>query len=179
MAFLSKLYGKQVNKAANLAAHKAVGATLTFDSYTDFPQATDLAKEKCLCGYLSTTNEETSENTLNGIPEYFDYRDTSTRNLYVDASSNMIYRWKHYTLDEWGAAHWDYDEEKHEWIVPEEPGVEPKREDYPTEELYEIAHDNWQELVDLQYPNNPEIGSQGWCYVTCAGGGSVLYWNKI
>ena len=45
MGFLSKLFGKQVNKATSLSAHYAVGATLTFDSSADFPTADVLALE--------------------------------------------------------------------------------------------------------------------------------------
>ena len=45
MGFLSKLFGKQVNKATNLSAHYAVGATLTFDSSAKFPKADELALE--------------------------------------------------------------------------------------------------------------------------------------
>ena len=167
MAFLSRL-------------HAGVGAILTFESYADFPSETDLVNDKCLCGYITENNEESTQNVENAIPEYFNYKDTSTRNIYVDASSNMMYRWTHYTLDEWGASHWDYDEKNKKWIVPAAPGPEPKLEDYSTKEEFDEAHDKWQELSELQYPDNPAIGSTGWCYVPCAGGGgSDLYWTKI
>ena len=45
MGFLSKLFGKQVNKATNLSAHYGVGATWTFDSSAKLPTADILALE--------------------------------------------------------------------------------------------------------------------------------------
>lgn len=167
MAFISNLYGKQINKSAQLAAHAGVGALLNFDSYADFPTPDILCLDKVLCGRIG--DEET------GIPEYFNYADTSTRNMYVDSSSNIMYRWRHYTVEEWKAAHWDQDEQGN-YIAP----VLPLLEDFSDEEEYNIALSEYNAAL---YPLNPDVedASQGWCYVPCAGGGggSDLYWSKF
>lgn len=166
MAFLSKLYGKQVNKAAQLAAHKSIGSLLTFDSSADFPAPADLCKEVVLCGELGEGP--------NAIPEYFNYMDTSTRNIYVDMSTNIMYRWKHYTLEEWKAAYWEQDEDGN-YIKP----VKPTTADYPDPEEYQVALDEYNASL---YPTCPTVpdASMGWTYVPCAGGGGGdLTWGKF
>lgn len=166
MAFLSKLYGKQVNKAAQLAAHRGIGSTLTFDSSADFPTPAELCQEQCLCGELGDGEDP--------IKEFFDYRDTSTRNIYVDASTNMMYRWKHYSLDQWKEAYWEQDENGN-FIEP----VAPVREDFSDDDEYNEAVEEYESSL---YPTTDvEDASMGWLYVPCAGGGggSDLYWNKF
>jgi hypothetical protein len=182
MAFLSKLYGKQVNKATILAAHSGVGAMLTFDSSAKFPTPSELILDNCLCGYITSNREEIDPDTgvpKDSIPEYFNYKDTSTRNMYVDATSNIMYRWKHYTIDEWGADHWEYDNINKKWIIPDKP----LRENYDTNDEYNEALSDWN---SLQYPTYIDINdksiveAEGYTYVACAGGGgSDLYWTKL
>lgn len=165
MAFLSKLYGQQVNKSAQLAAHRGIGSLLTFDSSADFPQPAELCTNKALCGILGEGE--------NAIQEYFNYADTSTRNLYVDSSDNIVYRWKHYTLEEWKEAHWEQDENE-EYVEP----VMPNREDYDTEEDYKEAVDEY--YASLYPTSDVPDASEGWTYVPCAGGGGGdLYWSKF
>ena len=160
MAFLSKLYGKQVNKAAQLAAHKSVGSLLTFDTSANFPTYPELCDDKVLCGMLGEGP--------NAIPEYFNYMDTSARNIYVDSSTNIMYRWRHYTLEQWKAAYWEKGENGN-YIEP----VYPSRSDYPDDEEFNAAVDEYNASL---YPS----ASQGWTYVPCAGGGgSELYWSKL
>lgn len=181
MAFLSRLYGKQVNKATRLAANKAAGATLTFDSYKDFPTYDQLQEVYSDSGCLLTGKGGEgdlvqTDDYDNGTPEHFNYRDSSTRNLYVDASANMIYRWKIYTKDQWAEDHWEWDDVHKTWIEPAKPGEEPKREDFATDAEYEEKHDEWQDLKDAQYPE----ATGGGQYVPCAGGGGGdLYWTEI
>ena len=166
MAFLSKLYGKQINKAAQLAAHKSVGSLLTFDSSANFPTPAELCDDKVLCGVLGEGP--------NAIPEYFNYMDTSTRNMYVDSSTNIMYRWKHYTLEQWKAAHWEQDEDGR-YIAP----VYPNRNDYADDEEFKTALEEYN--ASLYPTTNVPDASQGWTYVPCAGGGggSDLYWSKF
>lgn len=166
MAFLSKLYGKQVNKAAQLAAHKGVGSLLTFDSSANFPTPSELCRENVLCGLLG--------DGPNAIKEIFNYADTSTRNLYVDCDKNIVYRWKHYTLDEWKKEHWEQDDNEN-YIEP----VEPIRADYDSDEDYNEALADYEASL---YPTTDVAdASQGWTYVPCAGGGGGgdLYWEHF
>ena len=162
MAFKSKLYGRQVNKAVTMAAHEGIGSLLTFDSSTKFPTPLELMGEKVPSGKLEDSS----------IDQYFNYQDTSTHNIYVDASTNIMYRWKHYTLDEWKKAYWEQDENGN-FIEP----VKPTREDYDTDEEYEEA------LADYNNSIYPVTNAgRGWKYVPCAGGGSGasdLYWEEI
>lgn len=184
MAFLSKLFGVQVNKAAMLAAHPGIGSMLTFDSSANFPSILDLEEEKLEVGKLFAGKEYKE-----GIPEYFDYLDTSTRNTYIDGSTNIMYRWKRYTKDQWGESHWEYDEERKKYIEPKEEDA-PKREDYPTDDEYKEALDDWNSMLYPKYNAKGERvyeynvaedeKTTGWVYVPCAGGGSGdLYWSKI
>lgn len=168
MAFLSKLYGKQVNKAAQLAAHKGVGSLLTFDSSADFPSPSDLCSNKVLCGILGDPDDP------NAIQEYFDYLDTSTRNLYVDCESNIVYRWKHYTLEDWKKERWEQDENEN-YVEP----VMPVRADYDSDEEYEEALGEYE--ASLYPTTDVPDASQGWTYVPCAGGGGGgdLYWSQF
>ena len=100
--------------------------------------------------------------------------DTSTRNMYVDSSTNIMYRWKHYTLEQWKAAHWEQDEDGR-YIAP----VYPNRNDFSDDEEYNTALEEYNASL---YPRTdvPDA-SQGWTYVPCAGGGggSDLYWSKF
>jgi len=193
MAYLSGLYGRQVNKAVILSAHSGVGSMLTFDSSAKFPAPSDLILESCICGYIvnrgvTIPDDVTDEDMPKyGIPEKFNYKDTSTRNIYIDSSANMMYRWKHYTEDEWGADHWEYDEKNKTWIKPEKPNPE----DYggETTDEYKEALEAYNESkypvyykkdldgkdTDVEIPD-----TAGYTYVACAGGGgSDLYWTKI
>jgi hypothetical protein len=166
MAFLSKLYGKQVNKAAQLAAHKSVGSLLTFDSSADFPTPAELCDDKVLCGVLGEGP--------NAIPEYFNYMDTSTRNIYVDMSTNIMYRWKHFTMEQWKAAYWEQDEDGR-YIAPQVP----VREDFSDIEEYNTAVEEYKASLYPTCPGVPDA-SMGWKYVPCAGGGGGdLTWGKF
>ena len=161
MGFLSKLFGKQVNKATNLSAHYAVGATLTFDSSADFPTADVLALENDTPdpkwqSYYDRTGKWPDGKTrdcsgeLDGIKEYFPYRDSSTRNIYIDASANMMYRWKYFTAAQWEEA---YGEESGD------PESKPL-------------------VFDVVKENGVIVGYHG--YVPCAGGGGGdLYWTPM
>ena len=134
---------------------------MTFDSSADFPTPAELAlendtpdpkwtayynangrwpdgKERSICG------------VLDGINEYFPYRDSSTRNIYVDASANMMYRWKYFTSAQWEEA------------FGEETG-DP--ESKPT-------------VFDTVIEDGVVVGYHA--YVPCAGGGGGdLYWNDM
>ena len=131
MAFLSRLYGAQINKAGLLTAHKGAGTILTFDSSLDFPTPEMLASKSVESGVLKP--DEYYYAGATSLMQKFDYKDSSTLNIYVDSSSNIMYRWKHYTFEEWKKTHWDQDEDGN-FIEP----VEPKREDYDTDELKRI-----------------------------------------
>ena len=161
MGFLSKLFGKQVNKAAMLSAHFAVGSTLTFDSSADFPSAETLALENDTPDpswqkyYEATGNwpdgkTRVVSGVLDGINEYFPYRDSSTRNIYIDSSANMMYRWKYFTKAQWEDA------------FGEESG------DPESKPL----------VFDVVKENGVIVGYHG--YVPCAGGGGGdLYWQDL
>lgn len=162
MGFLSKLFGKQVNKATNLSAHYAVGATLTFDSSADFPSPDILALENDTPSpdwkkyYESTGTWPDGKRrvvcgVLDGIDEYFPFRDSSTRNIYIDSSANMMYRWKYFTKEQWDEA---YSEQSGD------PESKPA--------VFDVVKDE----------NNHIIGYHG--YVPCAGGGGGdLYWTDL
>lgn len=193
MAYLSGLFGRQVNKAVILAAHRGVGSMLTFDSSKNFPEPSDLTLESCICGYIVKTGVEIPDDATDaemlkyGIPEKFNYRDTSTRNVYIDSSANMMYRWKHYTRDEWGADHWEYDEKNKKWIEPEKP--DPEKYGGEDTDEYKEALETYNESKypvyykkDLDGKDTDEMieNTMGYTYVVCAGGGgSDLYWTKI
>lgn len=167
MGYLSNLYGKQVDKAANLTAHYAIGSTLTFDSSARFPTPEMLAlendspnpawqsyyertgkwpdgKERVCTGFLGGNGPG------EGIKEYFPYRDSSTNNIYIDAAANMMYRWKYFSAADWEAAY----------------GEEGDPEAKPT--VFDIVRD---ESGNIK-------GYHG--YVPCAGGGGGdLYWTPL
>ena len=172
MAFLSRLYGAQINKAGLLAAHQGAGTILTFDSSLVFPTPEMLASKGVESGVLKP--DEYYYAGATSLMQKFDYKDSSTLNIYVDSSSNIMYRWKHYTFEEWKKTHWDQDEDGN-YIEP----VEPKREDYDTDEEYDEALLDYNNSI---YPTSDVAdASRGWTYVPCAGGGSGsdLYWEEI
>lgn len=178
MGFLSKLFGKQVNKAANLAAARGVGAALTFDSSADFPTAheltilndvPDLAEypdayefyeknhywpdgiERKVSGKLFPRKDDGTVNP-NGKPiyEFFPYKDSSTKNLYIDSSANMMYRWKYFTKAQWDEAFGD---------ETGDPEAKPT-------------------VYDEVVEDGVIVGYHG--YVPCAGGGGGdLYWDDM
>lgn len=172
MAFISKLFGSQINKTALLSAHKGAGTILTFDSSLNFPTPQNLS-EKWVFGGNIDPDEYLYSGTA-GLAQYFDFKDSSTLNIYVDASTNIMYRWKHYTLDEWKKLHWSQDDNGN-YIKP----TEPNREDYDSDEEYNEALLDYKNSI---YPtSNVQDASNGWTYVACAGGGSGsdLYWEEI
>jgi len=201
MAFLSKLFGRQVNKATQMAAHRGVGAVLTFDSSADFPDILTLRLPAVICGKLDAYLKDGVTPNPKAIDEKFDYMDTSTKNLYVDESTNTIYRWKHFSKKEWAEANWEWVEvtdaqgnpvlnpdgtEKTQYVEPTAAKA-PKLEDYNSQAEYEEAMVEWNNSLYPKYDENGHrvyeynVGgayqeptdkeNTGWAYVMCSGGG--------
>lgn len=165
MAFLSKLHGRQVNKAVQMSAHRGYGSLLSFDSKKDFPSIRTLANDLVESGRLFAYDESGNrigQGTPNSddyiIKEMFDYLDSSTKNVYIDTESNMMYRWKHYTKLEWAKENWEWTEEvvdDHGNVITPSTYIEPtkamapKVEDYNNAEEFNEAYQEW---IDHLYP---------------------------
>lgn len=101
MSYRSSYTGPQVSTAVKYMTHSNVGTVLTFDSSANFPAA-DGGDDSLKGPYFRNSKTGTLYDD-NGML-------IATKFLFVDALSNIMYRWRYLTQEEWLESHDNLDD---------------------------------------------------------------------